>query len=44
MTKILDLYPADQISEHLVPVALDLAEDGVSAVRKEGFRVASLII
>ncbi len=39
--QLLELYDAEHIAQHLVPVAFTLTEDGVATVRQMALKVVS---
>ena len=41
LTALIDMYTSTEISEHLLPITLSLAEDKVAEVRHMAFRVVS---
>ena len=41
LTALIDMYSSTEISEHLLPITLSLAEDKVAEVRHMAFRVVS---
>lgn len=42
LMQVLELFPPQDVSQHLVPVAFELTDDKVSQVRHQAFRVVSV--